>query len=134
MTRVALVLVLLALICCAAFQVKIGAPARGLVKFTPPPVYSLWWAKDEECSGFTAPMSTAVSGWWYTANAEQLTSGKDPVDGFFLPASREIAIRGALQSSETLVRHEMLHAILDRHGITGHPAEYFVTRCHLVAG
>ena len=39
-----------------------------------------------------------------------------------------IVLAGNYETSEMAVRHEMLHHLLDR---TGHPPEYFVTRCHL---
>jgi len=37
-------------------------------------------------------------------------------------------IAGNYAEHEMVVRHEMLHALLQREG---HPTDYFVNRCHL---
>src|SRR5258706_4847723 len=39
-----------------------------------------------------------------------------------------IIIAGVYENTEMVVRHELLHHLL---GQAGHPAEYFVTLCHL---
>jgi hypothetical protein len=39
-----------------------------------------------------------------------------------------IVIAGNYLNHEMVVRHEMLHALLQREG---HPTDYFVDRCHL---
>ena len=39
-----------------------------------------------------------------------------------------IVVAGVFADSEMVVRHEMLHALLDQ---TGHPDGYFVDKCHL---
>jgi hypothetical protein len=43
-------------------------------------------------------------------------------------AGVRIVVAGDYVASELVIRHEMLHALLDQEG---HPPEYFESRCHL---
>jgi hypothetical protein len=98
------------------------------LRFDPPEQYLSWWRLTEACSGrthqpegikwYVVPMATsfATSSGSLTA---QWSRGSD---------GARIVISGAYQSSEMVVRHEMLHALLDR---GDHPSQYFIDRCHL---
>ena len=92
-------------------------------------LYQEWWTKTEECSGLKGDMTQvtfyavdspsgaiSLAPRWPTAGgcAEETGSTSPPTHS----------------GEEWLVRHEMLHALLQR---GTHPAEVFVTACHLAS-
>ena len=96
----------------------------GSVRFTPPPVYSLWWSMAEACSGHTGALRDIQ---WYTVpNADSIPAGDDEVSGYWSSSNNRIVLIGAGQFNGTLVRHEMLHALLR---VNGHPRSQFVGAC-----
>jgi hypothetical protein len=108
------------------------APAEplpaGATIFRPPPAYLAWWAETEACSGRTGRVEEIV---WYVVPgaAEFMTPDGVEVGRWSRnTAGTRIVLAGDYQSHELVVRHEMLHALLDRED---HPALYFVTRCQL---
>lgn len=89
-----------------------------------PAVYQQWWAKTEACAGKYGDFRRVR---WYSI----------PGYGFDCPDGRcagrwqtddRIFIAEDFRDYEMVVRHEMLHAILDR---TGHPEREFKQLCHL---
>ena len=98
------------------------------VRFVPPAEYQVWWARTEVCVGrHSHPDDIA----WYVVPGE--TDFETPHGPVVARWSRgtdgaRIVIAGAFLGDEMVVRHEMLHAILDR---ADHPPEVFVDRCHL---
>lgn len=96
----------------------------GAVAFTPPSVYADWWRITEGCSARTGDYS-AVS--WYIVPDVSNVPGDDPdVAGYWYAAGDRIVLAGASEWDGTLVRHEMLHALL-RSG--GHPRNEFLGAC-----
>lgn len=118
-----LLLALLAAVACAepVVPVPMGEP------FTPPASYLGWWQATEACSGRTGRMSRIV---WMRVPAD---SG-----GLFVWDGRRVAglwhephtiyISDALLDLEPLVRHEMLHDLLQ---VAGHPSTPFITPCNV---
>lgn len=91
----------------------------GATSLEPLAPYRTWWQLVEACSGLTGSFD-AVN--WYVAavmNPNDLS-----VDAVWIPARNEIVLRDPTNGG--LVRHEMLHALLQR---GGHPAEYFGDKC-----
>lgn len=99
--------------------------APGATKFTPPPVYERWWSMVESCSGLSRPIHTVPFYVVRGANEVPLENG-DQVGGYWSPAGDLIVLAELYQLHGPVVRHEMLHAMLQR---TGHPRETFIGRC-----
>lgn len=120
-----LVLLLAALGCVPTEPLPSGAQP-----LTPPPVYREWYAATEACSGLTG--SFASIRWYVMPGVEQWESAKGPVVGLWQGrqegAVHYITLAESLVNHELVVRHEMLHSLLNA---TGHPVEYFETRCGL---
>ena len=96
----------------------------GSVRFIPPPVYSLWWSMAEACSGRTGTLGDIQ---WYTVpNVDSIPAGDEEVSGYWSSGDNRIVLIGAGQFNGTLVRHEMLHALLR---VKGHPRSQFVGAC-----
>jgi hypothetical protein len=100
----------------------------GTVRLAEPEIYRDWYQKTEACSGRTGEFSTiqfyVVPGVDSFPTEEGAKVGWWILDG----GTNRIVLAGNLASQELVVRHEMLHALLQR---PGHPTEYFVDRCHL---
>ena len=91
--------------------------------FVPPPQFRVWWEVVEACSGRRAPFD-AVS-WFQVPVGELAIRGETAAGAWFVFGNR-IAIVNTWLTGGGLVRHEMLHAILE----TGdHPKEYFQQKC-----
>ncbi len=100
----------------------------GAVPYEAPPVYQTWWSRTEACAGLAGALQEVR---WYTVpNSRVFPTAAGPEVGRWSRGGNgiEIVIAGAYLDDEMVVRHEMLHALLDQ---SGHPAEYFVDRCHL---
>jgi hypothetical protein len=116
------------LLSCATLAPNLSTLPLGAVALAAPPVYQLWQRSTEDCSGLTADFSTTK---FYVVPGVSTFSTEDgPKVGLW---SREgktnrIVIAGNYVEHEMVVRHEMLHELL---GHEGHPAEYFINRCHL---
>ena len=99
----------------------------GAIRMDPPVIYQTWWEDVEFCSGKTADFS-AIS-WYYVPGDGGFTAGSSSdVVGVWRPAGNSITLAEFVLENPLVVRHEMLHAILQR---TDHPAEYFVDDCGL---
>jgi len=107
----------------------------GAVRMSPPEEYRKWFARTEVCAERLGHFENIE---WYVVPGEKFDA-EGPRLGMWAQAEwrlwrvrREvIVLAGAARTTEWMVRHEMLHSIL---GHTGHPAEYFVDRCHLTWG
>lgn len=98
------------------------------IGFVPPSEYLDWWARTEACSGRSFPPGGIA---WYVvpqASSFMITQGSVIANWSRGTDGSRIVIAGAFLDSEMVVRHEMLHALLDR---GDHPSQYFVDRCHL---
>ena len=92
------------------------------------PEYAVWWQSTEACSGLKG--NFAGIEWFQVPNVSTFESQAGTVVGLWENSAGQnrITIAGEYVDNELVVRHEMLHALLDR---AGHPQEYFVTRCSL---
>jgi hypothetical protein len=92
--------------------------------FSPPPVYTTWWNLTQSCSGISGALGSIS---WYDAGA----SLKNPqtgegLAGYWDGASHSIVLTHASTVDGPTVRHEMLHALLNRRG---HPRAQFLGSC-----
>ncbi len=96
----------------------------GAVAFDPPAHYTEWWAETERCAGRVAQYDDVR--WFVVPRAETFElRGKEWAGWWWEPGNRIILADGYREHAPT-VRHEMLHAILQR---GDHPAAYFDGRC-----
>jgi hypothetical protein len=100
----------------------------GATEIAAPAVYQEWLQRTEACSGIAGDLSTmkfyVVPGVGSFPTHEGAKVGEWNSDGH----TNRIIIAGNYRNHEMVVSHELLHSLLNR---TGHPAEYFVTRCKL---
>jgi len=88
----------------------------------------MWWAKTEACSGRRVEPQAIT--WYVVPDVSVFATAHEQNVGFWSRGTdgARIVIAGNYIGDEMVVRHEMLHALLDR---GDHPPEYFVTRCRL---
>jgi len=100
----------------------------GAIPMVAHPEYATWWQSTEACSGLTGNFARVE--WYQVPNVSTFQSRAGTVVGLWENSAgrNRITIAGDYLDNELVVRHEMLHALLDR---AGHPQEYFVTRCSL---
>jgi hypothetical protein len=94
----------------------------------PPAEYRGWWSATELCSDLTGRFEAIE--WYVVPGASTIPTESGPKVGVWSRSSAgtRIVLAGNYAGSELVVRHEMLHALLDR---GGHPPEYFEERCRL---
>ena len=92
-------------------------------------LYSDWWRKTEECSGRKADMSEVT---FYAVDAPTGAIGLNGTiaHGWWVRQGNRIYLPANALGEEWLVRHEMLHALLQR---GSHPTKQFVASCHLAS-
>lgn len=100
----------------------------GAVRLAAPEIYRDWHLKTEECSGRTGEFPTIQ--FYVVPGVDSFSTEEGRKVGWWILEGgiNRIVIAGNLAAQEMVVRHEMLHALLQR---AGHPPEYFVDRCHL---
>jgi hypothetical protein len=91
---------------------------------TAPAVYALWWNMVEACSGITRPLADVK--WFQVPNDTFINVKGDFVSGYWSAPSNEIVVAGASVFERSLIRHEMLHALLRQ---PGHPRSAFLGSC-----
>jgi len=93
-----------------------------------PEQYREWWSKTEACSGMSGDFTRVE--WYVVPNAQTFQTSAGTKVGLWSHSSAgvRIILAGSYAENELVVRHEMLHALLDREG---HPKEYFQDRCAL---
>jgi len=109
----------------------LGPPSplpSGAVLLSPPPYYREWWARTESCAGLAGDF--AAVEWYVVPGVSVFETDAGPKVGLWAHSSagQRIVLAGEYAGHELVVRHEMLHALLDR---GGHPPEYFRERCRL---
>jgi hypothetical protein len=112
---------------CETFGPRAALPA-GVVRLAPPAEYHTWWEATEACSGESQRFERVE---WYVVPGARTFSTSDGLkvgEWSHSSAGVQIVLADAYADNELVVRHEMLHALLDREG---HPAEYFEGRCRL---
>ena len=90
----------------------------------PPAVYREWWAKTEACSGLSGDFDRVE---WSMVAGHSFPCASGTCAGHWEPGHR-IYLAQDYTMSEMVVRHEMLHDLLDR---AGHPDPPFGDPCPL---
>ncbi len=101
----------------------------GAQRYSPPAVYATWWAMTEHCAGIFASMNRIL--WFDVPGVSTLQSDIPDVQGYWSAASNRIVLAGNAAMDGSTVRHEMLHALLQR---GTHPRNAFLDRCGGVVG
>ncbi len=105
-----------------------SGPPAGAVVLTPPPEYAVWYARTEACAQLQGGAHEIE--WYVVPDVATFETSIGEKVGLWEKVGHlsRITIAGDYVGNEMVVRHEMLHDLLER---TGHPPEYFVNRCHL---
>jgi hypothetical protein len=119
---------LLVLSGCAALAPSQTLMPSGAVPVAAPAAYREWFQRTEACSGRTGDLDAVQ--FYVVPGVETFETRDGPQVGVWIGegGSHRIVIAGNYQAHEMVVRHELLHTLLRQ---TGHPEEYFVTRCGL---
>ena len=108
---------------CACGQDVVGPPA-GIVPFTPPVRFRLYWALTEACSGHTGDYDAVR--WYIVPGVDSFDLEGQVVGAAWYGAGNKIVFADGQQIFSGLVRHEMLHALIR---VPGHPRDQFLDRC-----
>lgn len=124
----ALLVGFLALSACSGTEPSEPLLPAGAVQITAPAQYREWWGKTQACSSLTGAYEQIR--WYVVPNVQTFKSEFGETVALWRKLNNEniIVISGNYRADEMVVRHEMLHALLER---DGHPAQYFVTDCGL---
>jgi hypothetical protein len=101
----------------------VGLP-HGARRFTAPAQYRAWWALTEACSGLHGDFNSIA--WYVTPNTETFSLEGMPVQGAWYPDPSRIVLGDMEIGDGSLVRHEMLHALLKG---GKHPRQQFLGNC-----
>ena len=80
--------------------------------FTPPPVYSTWWRMTEACSGLSGSLDAVT--WYKTDEVVHDVRTGEVVAGYWTAGSNSIVLTSTVMLDGGTVRHEMLHALLQK--------------------
>jgi hypothetical protein len=94
---------------------------EGAVEIVPPGVYARWWQLTQVCSGRSRDMSSVR---WYSISGASFTSNGQEDAGLWL--GNRIVLAGDEIYDGPVVRHEMLHALLET---AAHPRVAFLGSC-----
>lgn len=92
-------------------------------------LYQQWWTKTEQCAGIRGDMSR-VTFYAVDTPTGSISLGTKVAHGWWVRKGNRIYLPANALGEEWLVRHEMLHALLQR---GSHPPEMFVDACHLAS-
>jgi hypothetical protein len=98
----------------------------GSERFSPPAVYDEWWSLTEGCSGKSGDFSRI--SWYIVPGVSQipLGDGHTEVNARWDSSTNRIILAGGADADGELVRHEMLHALLQT---KAHPRSEFISKC-----
>ncbi len=99
-------------------------PPSGVVAYVPPAIYASWWQLAERCSGRIGDFGAVR--WYLVPGAATFNLEGQSVAGAWYSAGNRIVIAADYVSDGELVRHEMLHALLQA---GGHPRGAFLGSC-----
>jgi hypothetical protein len=119
----------LACACAAALLVvacsDVTAPLpTGAIEWNPPARFALWWQMTESCSGRQGDLRAIR--WYIVPGATSIDIDGKSVQGVTI--GNRIVLADAYRLDGSLVRHEMLHALL--RGENGHPRDAFLVACN----
>lgn len=92
-------------------------------RFTPPSVYSRWWAMTETCSKSRGELGVIQ---WYRVPGSHFIRDGELIDGYSNRYGNRIVLAEAKFEDGAVVRHEILHMLL-REG--GHSRSQFLGNC-----
>ena len=125
---------ILALLASACALPKVGgAPVAPVERAWAVPtleLYQEWWRKTEQCSGLRAEMA-GVTFYAVDSPSGAISLGREVAHGWWIREGNRIYLPANALGEEWLVRHEMLHALLQR---GSHPTDMFVKACRLASG
>ncbi len=104
--RRAVAVLALGFLAAACGDLLFSADVLGRRPFQPPPAYAEWWAATETCSVRQAPMQRVS---WFLADG---LAGDGVIARARWTAPHEIIIVKGYEDDERVVRHEMLHDLL----------------------
>ena len=110
----------------AACQDGLAPLPAGAIPMEPLPVYAEWWRMTEQCSMQSGDLSRIE---WFEVPGEFRFPAGDLGEVSGLQSGNRIVLAGLGKKDGALVRHEMLHAIIDK---VGHPRSDFIDRCGLI--
>jgi hypothetical protein len=125
------VFVILGVGACAAPRAA-GAPLAPVGRSWAVPtlgLYQEWWDKTVACSGKTGKM-TDVNFYAVDAPGGGIELAGEMAHAWWVREGNRIYLPANALGEEWLVRHEMLHALLQR---GSHPANVFVSACHVAS-
>ena len=93
-------------------------------------LYQEWWRRTETCSGLQGDMA-AVTFYAVDSPSGAISLGREVAHGWWIREGNRVYLPANALGEEWLVRHEMLHALLQR---GSHPNDVFVKACHLASG
>jgi hypothetical protein len=113
---------------CSSLAPTDEALPRGALPLAAPATYRTWFERTEACSDLRGRFEQIH--WYVVPEVETFATAAGPKVGMWEKSAgtARIIVAGRYVDHEMVVRHEMLHHLLDREG---HPAEYFVQRCRL---
>ncbi len=113
--------------CTALAPSALTLPA-GAVQIATPAVYREWFQRTETCSGRTGDF--AAVKFYVVPGVETFPTEAGSKVGEWISdgSTHRVIVAGNYQNHEMVVRHELLHTLLRQ---SGHPDEYFVSRCRL---
>lgn len=122
------ILALLAVAGCSSFAPTNEALPPGALPMIAPAEYRAWFDRTMACSGLRGRLADIQ--WYVVPEVETFATPAGPKVGMWEKTGgvARIIVAGRFRDHEMVVRHEMLHHLLDREG---HPADYFVDRCQL---
>jgi hypothetical protein len=100
-----------------------GLP-HGARQFTAPEQYRAWWALTEACSGLHGDFNSIK--WYAVPNADSFPLEGGTVNGAWYGDPNRIVLGDSVMFDGSLVRHEMLHSLLQS---GGHPRQQFLANC-----
>jgi hypothetical protein len=92
-------------------------------------LYQEWWNQTVACSGHAGRMMD-VSFYAVDAPAGAIELAGEMAHAWWVREGNRIYLPANALGEEWLVRHEMLHALLQK---GSHPAELFVDACHVAS-
>jgi hypothetical protein len=101
-----------------------GFEPYGEEPLDPPPLYREWWAKTEVCSGLKGNFDRVR---WSVVEGRSFSCSSGQCAGHWR-TDHQIFLASDWVMDEMVVRHEMLHDLLNR---TGHPDPPFGEGCPL---
>ena len=99
-------------------------PPPGVMGYEPPDIYASWWQLTERCSGKEGDFGGVH--WYVVPGASTFNLEGQAVAGAWYQAGNRIVIAADYTQDGSLVRHEMLHALLQQ---GGHPRSEFLGSC-----